>query len=85
MLTKPVSKLTLHDKLSRLSYRQACLLLGTEGAAVLGQGGKVEITPDVVQLSRECLRVEFPGMRELAWVEIRLSDDRKRRVLMVTC
>lgn len=82
MPTKPTHRLTLHDKLSRLSYRQACLLLGEEklGARLLVQGGQLEITMEQVRFSTDCLRVEFPGIQSTHWVEIRLSDARRKRM-----
>lgn len=72
----------MHDKLSRLSYRQACLLLGGEkqGARLLLQGGKMEISLEQVRLSPDCLRMEFPGVNKLHSVEIRLSDDRRQKL-----
>ena len=38
MTTKPSQQLTLKDKLSRLSYRQACKLLGERGEKVIQEG-----------------------------------------------
>ncbi len=43
MRTKPTDELTLHDRLSSLSYAQACRLLGPRGAALLRDGGALEI------------------------------------------
>ena len=82
MPTKPSHKITLRDKLSRLSYRQACLLLGDEksGSRLLIEGGKLDLTQDQIRFTNKLLRVEFPGARELHWVEIRLSEGRKRKL-----
>ena len=43
MTTKAASKLTLRDKLSRLSFTQACKMLGPQGRQLIQLGGKVEI------------------------------------------
>ncbi|MGC9452087.1 MAG: DEAD/DEAH box helicase [Oceanipulchritudo sp.] len=82
MPTKPSHKITLRDKLSRLSYRQACLLLGDEksGSRLLIEGGKLDLTLDQVRFANNLLRVEFPGARNLHWVEIRLSEGRKGKL-----
>jgi superfamily II DNA or RNA helicase len=82
MTTKPSHRITLHDKLSRLSFRQACLLLGgdKQGARLLAQGGRLELALEQVRLAADCLRVEFPAGATPHWVEVRLSDDRKRRM-----
>lgn len=44
--TKKSADLTLQDRLSRLSYRQACQLLGEKGDQLLRQGGAFEINLD---------------------------------------
>jgi len=44
--TKKSRDLTLKDKLSRLTFAQACKLLGEDGAALIRQGGKFEIDVD---------------------------------------
>ena len=43
MTTKPERKLTLRDKLSRLTYLQAAKLLGNNGKHLIQGGGKFEI------------------------------------------
>lgn len=43
MTTKPERKMTLRDKLSRLSYLQAVKLLGDQGKQLIRQGGQFEI------------------------------------------
>lgn len=82
MPTKPSHKITLRDKLSRLSYRQACLLLGDEksGSRLLIEGGRWDVTLDQVRFTNNLLRVEFPGAEVCHWVEIRLSEGRKRKL-----
>lgn len=39
-------ELTLKDRLSRLTYQQACRLLGDDGAKLIGLGGRLEINLD---------------------------------------
>jgi len=80
MTTKPTHRITLHDKLSRLSFRQACQLLGTEGAKLLPQGGKFEIGLEQVSFTSDCLRVEFLLEKGSEWVEIRLSGERQKKL-----
>ena len=46
MKTKKSAHLTLKDRLSRLSFQQACKLLGTEGEQMIQEGGKCEIDVD---------------------------------------
>jgi len=43
MATKTIDKLTLKDRLSRLSYAQAVKLLGADGDHLIRQGGKFQI------------------------------------------
>ena len=43
VMVKRSAELTLRDRLSRLSYLQACKLLGEEGARLIQQGGKRDI------------------------------------------
>jgi superfamily II DNA or RNA helicase len=55
---KPTSKLTLHDRLSRLSFDQACKLLGEEGKKLIVAGSKREIDmQEDVYLGGDLLRV----------------------------
>ena len=64
MRTKPTGELTLHDRLSRLSYAQACQLLGPRGVALLRAGGAVEIQIDEqVRQSDDRFVLELPGVR----------------------
>jgi hypothetical protein len=67
---------TLHDKLSHLSFLQACKLLGPQGKALIMEGGKFEINLfEQVTLDdhRFCLSLEG------AVVEIGLSNDKRQR------
>ncbi len=51
---------TLKDKLSHLTYLQACKLLGPEGEKLILQGGKWDIDPfDQVKLSNECFTLNL--------------------------
>ncbi|MCC5808126.1 MAG: DEAD/DEAH box helicase [Opitutales bacterium] len=85
MAAKSANKITLYDKLSRLTYRQACLLLGGDktGAQLLARGGRFEVAPEDVRLSADCLRVDFPAVDGRPWVEIRLEDSRRRRLSLL--
>jgi len=55
-------ELTLKDRLSRLTYRQACRLLGAEGEALLRQGGRREIDVERdVQMGGDRFQVRLNG------------------------
>ncbi len=67
---------TLRDKLSHLSFRQACKLLGPQGQALIMAGGKFEINLfEQVTLDDRRFRLTL----EEAVVEIGLRDDKRRR------
>lgn len=69
--------LTLKDRLSRLTYRQACKLLGTEGESLIRQGGKYEINIDEdVHLGGDLFRLSLPD----AVVTITLMAQAKQRL-----
>ena len=58
--TKKSGDLTLRDRLSRLTYTQACKLLGEEGKQLIQEGGRYEIDIDeAVHLDSEVFRVRF--------------------------
>jgi hypothetical protein len=79
---KPGSALTLHDRLSQLSFDEACKLLGARGAALIRQGGSfdVDITEQVsVTAKRFVLRIP-QARRPPAEVAMWLADDRPRRL-----
>jgi hypothetical protein len=62
---------TLKDKLSRLTYTQACKLLGENGRSLIMQGGHYEIDfEDTVHLDNERFTLQVDG----AVVSITLSD-----------
>lgn len=66
--------LTLKDKLSHLTYRQACKYLGEEGEHLIRQGGRYEIdVAEQVIISNDFFRLQL----ETATVEIALRPDRK--------
>ncbi len=62
--------MTLKDKLSRLTYRQACRLLGPRGKRLINEGGvigidmaeQVRLTPDVFHLNLIDARVQIQLM-----------------------
>ena len=61
--TKKSAELTLHDRLSRLTFTQACKLLGTDGAALIRQGGKYDIDIDgQVMFEAEVFRLRLHGV-----------------------
>lgn len=87
MPSKPSSKLTLHDRLSRLNPAQAEKLLGAEGRKLMMEGSRLfqlEIGADV-KLSSKRLRVRFPNAiakKRHATVTIQLSDHKRQRLLI---
>ena len=56
-------ELTLKDRLSRLTYIQACKLLGPEGSKLIMQGGKFEITSieENVYFDNDLFRLSVDG------------------------
>jgi ERCC4-related helicase len=72
---------TLRDKLSHLSFLQACKLLGPQGQALIMEGGKFEIgIYEQVSLDDQRLRMTLEG----AVVDIFLTDDKRQR-FNLTC
>ncbi len=70
--------ITLKDKLSHLSYIQACRHLGDEGQRLIRQGGHVEIdVTEQVFISNDIFRLRL----EDAEVSITLNPNRKDRLL----
>src|SRR5215813_8618498 len=60
--TKKSRELTLKDRLSRLTYRQACKLLGEDGEKLIQKGGAWEIDiNEQVTLNEEFLGVKLPA------------------------
>ncbi len=67
--------LSLKDRLSRLTYREACKLLGPEGGALIRQGGKYEIDIEAqVTWGDDLLKLDLG----VAAVTFTLSADRLR-------
>lgn len=69
--------ITLKDKLSHLSFREACKLLGHQGEKLIRAGGKYEI--DIVEqvvLNKECFRLDL----DEAIVHVRLDNEAHQRL-----
>jgi len=69
--------INLKDKLSHLTYRQACKLLGPQGDKLIRSGGKygIDIT-DQVTLTRDLFSLSLDG----AVVTIRLDPEKNQRL-----
>ena len=81
MTTKKSRRLTLRDRLSRLTYEQACRHLGTEGRRWVQAGGACSIEIDEqVRLQGGRFRLTLPD----AEVVIRLDSGARQR-LLITC
>lgn len=77
MTTKPSRYLTLKDRLSRLSFTQACKLLGAEGRQLIHRGGKFVIDlNEQIYLGGDLFRVKFHD----AEVTITLKADARDRL-----
>ena len=73
--------LSLKDRLSRLTYREACKLLGPEGGALIRQGGKYEIDIEAqVTWGDDFLKLDLG----VAAVTFTLSPDRLKTLRFVT-
>jgi hypothetical protein len=60
---KPSGKLTLRDKLSRLSFTQAAKLLGPEGQKLIQRGAKWHYNlEEDVYLGDDLFRLRFPSL-----------------------
>ena len=56
--------ITLKDKLSHLSYIQACKLLGPQGKHLILQGGKFDVDPfEQVTLNNQWFSLNLEGAR----------------------
>ena len=61
MTTKKSSHLSLKDRLSRLTYQEACKLLGKNGRRLIQAGGTYEIDVNQgVYLGNDLLRINLP-------------------------
>lgn len=80
---KPSDKLTLHDRLSRLTFDQACKLLGEEGRKLILQGSKREVNLDEdVFLGGDLFRVTLrkPTGKVDAIATLTMMADRKDKL-----
>ena len=74
-LTKPSQSLTLADRLSRLSFVDACKLLGPEGRKLIQRGGKYEVDIDEqVHFHGDLFRLA-PAQLELLYTACRDHTD----------
>ncbi|GAC1569581.1 MAG: DEAD/DEAH box helicase [Polyangiales bacterium] len=79
--TKKRNELSLHDRLSHLSFLVACKLLGDEGQALLRTGGAIDIDPsEQVTMTDDRFLLRLSD----AEVAITLSDGSDKR-LLVSC
>ncbi len=76
MTTARTKDLTLRDKLSRLTYTQACRLIGPDGRKLLRAGGRRDLSTDEVELDQRV----FTARVGEAEVRIALRDDRPGRI-----
>jgi superfamily II DNA or RNA helicase len=75
--TKTEKELKLKDRLSRLTYRQACKLLGPEGTDLIRQGGKFDVRLDSdVYLGGDLFRLNIDG----AVATITLKAEARKRL-----
>lgn len=80
MTTKKSAELTLRDRLSRLTYQDACKLIGEEGARWIQEGAKFTIDIDrQVRFTDDRFELRFfdPDGTN---VTIRLEDDARKRL-----
>ena len=82
--TKTTHQLTLADRLSRLTFIDACKLLGEGGNKLIQQGSRVDvIVAEQVRLADDRFELQLPAGRSEgrdAVVTIRLSDDARKRL-----
>jgi len=80
MTTKKSIELTLRDKLSRLTYQDACKLIGEEGAKWIQEGAQFTIDIDrQVRLNDERFEMRFLDAEQTT-VTIWLEDDARKRL-----
>lgn len=83
--TRPSAQLTLHDRLSRLTFLDACKLLGSSGGKLIRNGANqwdIKIAEDV-SLDDERFLLTLPGPTQGGRplnVTITLADDVKKRL-----
>ncbi len=68
MSRRPSDALTLRDRLSHLSFDDACKILGPEGKRLLIRGGSLELSsPDDLRIDKNEVRIQWePGPRGLS-------------------
>ncbi len=79
---KPDHALTLHDRLSQLTFEEACKLLGSRGELLIRRGGaiEVEVLPRIAT-DAEHFTLKIPEPRAgMATVTFSLANDRLRRL-----
>jgi superfamily II DNA or RNA helicase len=76
--TKPSSILTFRDRLSRLTYVQACQLLGSQGAKLIQQGGRLDIDDweEQVYLRGDLFRLKIGSQSVVTITAMAESRDR---------
>jgi len=80
---KPSGKLTFRDRLSRLSFEQACKLLGEQGRMLILRSAHREIdVRECVRWAGDSLRVSFPAIQGgiEATATIQLADDARDKL-----
>lgn len=83
---KTARTLSLYDRLSRLTYDDACKLLGPSGKRLIMEGGKLEIdAPAQVELTPAAFRLRLPGANGKQGVVTVQLDKRRRLGLTVQC
>jgi superfamily II DNA or RNA helicase len=83
MMTKPTHKLSFHDRLSHLTFHQACKLLAPWGRELIQKGAKREVDlKEDVYLGGDLVRVKFPalGNEPAAVATLTLKSDTKDRL-----
>src|SRR5512138_1113544 len=79
---KPDRALTLHDRLSQLTFKQACKLLGTHGATLIRRGGAIEldVLPHIPRDAERVVLTVAAPVNAAVTVTFRLANDRLRRL-----
>jgi hypothetical protein len=83
MTTKPSAHLNLRDQLSRLSFPQACRMLGPTGPKLIQQGGTYHVdVPSQVYFQGDLFRLRLPAEQgKPVVVTITQREDRPNRLL----
>ena len=82
MTTKPTNQLTLKDRLSRLTFHQACKVLGEDGKTLIQKGGKYDVNITDAHLRGDRFEVQFPSesIGQTPIVSITLQNKAKERL-----